>query len=63
MSACPHCGGVVGQHVCEDTGRWTDAERDELRVILRDRHPGLQFAPSTQHLAARFGHKSQRESS
>lgn len=36
--------------------RWTDAERDETRVLWRRLEPAVQFSPSTAVMASRFGH-------
>lgn len=46
MHVCPHCGERWGGHVRADKRRWTPAEREAARAIVREQHPSLQFVDS-----------------
>lgn len=39
---------------------WTPRERDRVRALMRKISPAIQFAPSTEEMARRFGHRSAR---
>lgn len=61
---CPHCrlwhdGRII--RFCPDRRKWTQAERDALRAIVRRRNPSLQFAPSTAQMQARFGARNRAD--
>lgn len=44
LTLCPHClSPLAARHVCQDTRRWSRAEKDELRAIHRRRNPAIQF--------------------
>lgn len=61
---CPHCGEpsfTTPGHVCADRSPWTRAERDEWRAVARRVSPTIQFAPSSEQMAARFGERNRAD--